>query len=262
MYNFDNKVTVIIPTYNSEKFIERTLLSLENQKELPDEIIFSDDGSEDKTIQIIELWVKEQKKIKYKILKNTHKGPGHARNEGIINAQNNWIAFLDSDDTWENDKIYEVKKIMEQKKNINFITHFEFNVDLKNKKKEISKKLKIFLQQKTDLKKFLFISNIFSTSAVTCKKDILIKNKMFDVKLQNAQDYDLWLKLSPHINLYVIEKNLGTYYDTPNNITSRPYFKKIKAELIISLRYRKLVNTFFFLKKIFKIFINKNWFKI
>jgi len=67
MYNFDNKVTVIIPTYNSEKFIKRTLLSLENQKELPDEIIFSDDGSEDKTIQIIELWVKEQKKIKYKL---------------------------------------------------------------------------------------------------------------------------------------------------------------------------------------------------
>ena len=69
MYNFDNKVTVVIPTYNSENFIMRTLLSLENQKELPDEIIFSDDGSEDKTIQIIELWAKEQKNELQKFLK-------------------------------------------------------------------------------------------------------------------------------------------------------------------------------------------------
>ena len=72
----------------------RTLLSLENQKELPDEIIFSDDGSEDKTIQIINYGLKN-KKMNYKILKNTHMGPGHVRNEGIINAQNNSIAFLD-----------------------------------------------------------------------------------------------------------------------------------------------------------------------
>ena len=84
---------------------------------------------------------------------------------------------------------------------------------------------------------------------------------MFDIGLPNAQDYDLWLKLSPQINLYVIQKNLGTYYDTVNNITSRPYFKKVKSELIICLRYRKLVNFSLFLKKLAKILINKSWFK-
>lgn len=257
-----NKISVVIPTYNSINNIGKTLKSLEYQTRSPDEIIFSDDGSEDRTVEVLKKWMKENPKFNTQIIENEHLGPGNSRNIGINKAIYDWISFLDSDDTWEKDKICEVKKIIEQKNNINFITHFEFNVNLNNKKKEISKKLKIFLQQKTDLKKFLYISNIFSTSAVTCKKDILIKNKMFDVKLQNAQDYDLWLKLSPYINLHVIEKNLGTYYDTPNNITSRPYFKKIKAELIISLRYRKLVNTFFFLKKIFKIFINKNWFKI
>ena len=82
--------------------------------------------------------------MKYKILKNHHKGPGNARNEGIINAQNNWIAFLDSDDTWSENKISEIKKVILLNKNVNFIVHYELYEDQKGNRKEISKKLKAF----------------------------------------------------------------------------------------------------------------------
>jgi glycosyltransferase involved in cell wall biosynthesis len=257
----NNKISVIIPTYNSVNKIEKTLKSLKSQTTLPDELIFSDDGSTDGTVKLLKEWIKKNQILNSKIIENEHFGPGNSRNMGIFHATSAWISFLDSDDTWENEKINEVKKIIDKERDINFITHYEFHVGSDNVKKEISTKLKIFLQQQTDLKKFLYISNIFSTSAVTCKKEILFKNKMFDIGLPNAQDYDLWLKLSPQINLYVIQKNLGTYYDTVNNITSRPYFKKVKSELIICLRYRKLVNFSLFLKKLAKILINKSWFK-
>ncbi len=261
MYNFENKVTVVIPTYNSEKFIKRTLLSLEIQKELPDEIIFSDDGSEDNTIQIIELWVKEQKKMKYKILKNHHKGPGNARNEGIINAQNNWIAFLDSDDTWHENKILEIKKAILSNKNINFIVHYELHEDLNGNRKEISKKLKAFENLNKNLTDYLYISNIFSTSAVVCSKELLLEKGLFDPDLPNGQDYELWLRLSPIIKLHIIKKNLGIYYDRKNNITSRYYLKRIRSELFICFKYMSYTKFRFFLLKLFKIFITKNWIK-
>ena len=63
MHDANNGISVVISTYNSEKFIKKTLLSLENQKKPPEEIIFSDDGSTDKTTEIIELWLK--KNVKY-----------------------------------------------------------------------------------------------------------------------------------------------------------------------------------------------------
>ena len=90
---------------------------------LPEEIIFSDDDSTDKTVEIIELWSQKNKSIKCKILKNQHGGPGNARNIGINNSSFQWIAFLDSDDTWDENKILEVKKVISRQLNINFIVH-------------------------------------------------------------------------------------------------------------------------------------------
>ena len=261
MNNSNSRITVVIPTYNSERFIRRTLKSLEDQKELPDEIIFSDDGSIDKTVHIIESWAKYKKEINFKILKNHHKGPGNARNKGILSAQNSWIAFLDSDDTWHENKILEIKKIILLNKNINFIAHYELHEDQKGARKEISKKLKKFESSNQNLQKYLYLSNIFSTSAVVCSKSLLEENGLFDINLSNGQDYELWLRLSPKINLYIIKKNLGIYYDTPNNITSRYYLKRILAELIICFRYKTYVKKHIFLFKFLKIFLTRNWIK-
>lgn len=261
MHNLNTGITVIIPTYNSEKFIKRTLKSLEDQKELPDEIIFSDDGSTDETVQTIESWARDKKGINYKILKNYHKGPGSTRNKGILCAQNKWIAFLDSDDTWHENKIFEIKKTILLNKNVNFIVHYELHEDQKGIVKEISKKLKAFENSNQNLKKYLYQSNIFSTSAVVCSKSLLEEKGLFDVNLSNGQDYELWLRLSPKINLHIINKNLGTYYDSLNNITSRYYLKRIRAELIICFRYKSYVKTSIFILKFLKIFITKNWIK-
>lgn len=262
MHNLNDGITVVIPTYNSEKFINRTLKSLEDQIEIPNEIIFSDDGSSDGTIEIIELWEKNNPRFKCKIFKNAHKGPGNARNIGIKNSKNNWIAFLDSDDTWNKDKIYEIKKVISSNFKVNFIVHFELFENQKGFRQEISQKLKIFENSKKNLKEFLYNHNIFSTSAVVCNKYLLEQKGLFDVNLPNGQDYDLWLKLAPEINLFIIKKNLGVYYDTLNNITSRYYLKRIKSELIICFRYKNYVHLTNFFLKLIKILISKNWFRL
>lgn len=256
------KISVIIPTYNSANFIEKTLKSLASQTVLPEEIIIVDDGSKDKTVEIINKWIQHKKLLNIKLKQNHHKGPSEARNMGIQLSTGDWISFLDSDDTWEPKKIYEVKRIIRKNININFITHYEFYIDNNNKKSEISKKLKLFKNNKYDMKSYCYNSNIFSTSAVTCKKDLLIKFGNFDKKLPNAQDHDLWLKLLPHISLFIIEKNLGTYFQRKSNITSRPYYKRILSELKICFRYKNYVSLRLFILKFIKILFSKRWFEL
>ena len=76
-------ISVICPTYNSSKFIKKTIQSIVEQEKLVDEIIFSDDGSDDKTVTIIDSLMSKYKHINYKLIKNIHKGPGAARNKAI-----------------------------------------------------------------------------------------------------------------------------------------------------------------------------------
>lgn len=98
-------VSVIIPMYNSEKYIGQTLESVLCQTYKYIEIIIIDDGSNDKSSLIIDEFVEEygDEKIKYYYQENS--GVSVARNNGINKASGKYIAFLDSDDLWERSKI-------------------------------------------------------------------------------------------------------------------------------------------------------------
>lgn len=91
------KISVIIPVYNVEKYIERCLLSLENQCFKNFEVILVNDGSTDKTEKIIlDYWSKSELDIKYFYEDNA--GQAYARNAAMAKASGKYIAFIDSDD--------------------------------------------------------------------------------------------------------------------------------------------------------------------
>lgn len=91
-------ISVIIPVYNVEKYIERCLISLENQTFQDFEVILIDDGSPDNSTSIIENYLKHSSlKIKFYHIKNS--GVSAARNYGISKASGDFICFVDSDDT-------------------------------------------------------------------------------------------------------------------------------------------------------------------
>ena len=103
-----HSVTLIIPTLNRSQFLKRALISVLNQTFVPEEIIVVDNGSNDKTYQMIG---DSFKNIRYIYFED--KGVSKARNEGLKNANNELICFLDSDDEWsENylEKMYELVK--------------------------------------------------------------------------------------------------------------------------------------------------------
>lgn len=103
-----NKITVIVPIYNKEKYIEECINSLTNQTLQEIEIICINDGSTDNSKKIIESISKKEPKIK--IINQKNKGPGHARNQGLKNAKGEYIAFIDADDWIEQNTLENLYK--------------------------------------------------------------------------------------------------------------------------------------------------------
>lgn len=111
-------VSIIMPTYNCAKFIEETILSVLNQTYKNWELLISDDCSTDNTQEIVEKYSKNDLRIKYNKLKE-NVGAAMARNDAMERANGYYMAFLDSDDLWDNDKLKLQIEFME-KNNYNF----------------------------------------------------------------------------------------------------------------------------------------------
>lgn len=96
------KVSVIIPCYNSYKYMNKCLKSLEDQTFKDFEVIFVDDYSTDNTYNDLKKYL-ENTNLQWELLKNSqNSGPGQSRNNGIEKAKGEFVCFMDSDDWYEN----------------------------------------------------------------------------------------------------------------------------------------------------------------
>jgi glycosyltransferase involved in cell wall biosynthesis len=193
-------VSVIIPTYNSSAFIERSINSVLKQTYKHFELIISDDGSTDDTIYKVKSLLNGSS-LQYKILKNTHRGPGYARNAAVLCARGAWIAFLDSDDEWLPYKLERVVAYISRNHKVDLLCHSEIIDDsgeskIINYSNMFNYNIPVFCS--------LYKVNALSTSAVLIKKSILQKVGMFDITLPSAQDYELWLKVSSFVKIAFI----------------------------------------------------------
>ena len=181
------KISVIIPTFNRKKTLERAIQSVMNQSLSPFEILIIDDGSNDGT----EEWIKENfQNIKY-IYQNNH-GVSSARNIGIENAYGEWVAFLDSDDEWLPNKLYEQVKAIESNPEMKFFHTNEIwirNGVRVNQMKKHKKYGGYIFEKCLDICKI-------SPSSVLIQKEVFDNIGIFDESLRVCEDYDLWLRIT------------------------------------------------------------------
>lgn len=177
------KISVIIPTFNRSSFLIPAINSIKSQTFKVDEIIVIDDGSSDNTKKVL-----ANLDIKYIYQKN--KGVSNARNRGIKESKNEWIAFLDSDDIWEKDKI---------EKHVNFHktnheTLCSYTDEIWNRNGKI---IKLKAYQKKEEPTFLNSLRLckIGVSTFFCHRSIFENIGYFDEKLQVCEDYDLWLRI-------------------------------------------------------------------
>lgn len=106
-------VSIIMPSYNCEKYVEQTIRSVQAQTYTNWEILFVDDCSMDDTVRKVQLMLEKDSRIK--LFQNKfNSGAAISRNNALREAKGRWIAFLDSDDLWERTKLEKQVKFMEE----------------------------------------------------------------------------------------------------------------------------------------------------
>ncbi len=196
------KISVVIPTYNRYEFLKRALDSVYTQTYTVGEVIVIDDGSTDETSQI----KKDFPYIKYIYQENA--GVSSARNLGIKNASYEWIAFLDSDDTWHEDKLQLQVELHQSKPDLK-MSYTDESWVRDDKVVKIPKKFRKF---GGDIFNESLSHCIIAPSATLLHCDLIEEVGDFDESLEVCEDYDLWLRIALKYEIGLVDKPLITKY--------------------------------------------------
>ncbi len=231
-------VSVIIPVYNREKFIERAINSVLKQTYRNFEIIVVNDGSNDNTANILQ---KYATKIRIMTLP-VNKGVSYARNIGIRYAMGEYVAFLDSDDEWLENKLEEQIAYVNRHKQIKILQTEE--IWIRNGKRvnplKKHKKYEGYIYPKC------LPLCIISPSSVLIKREILKKVGWFDTSFPACEDYELWLRISSKYPVGLINKKLTIKYGGHEDQLSKkiPHLDKWRIKALL-----KILNSNFLNKK-------------
>lgn len=186
----NNLVSVIIPAYNAERYLDETIQSVINQSYHNWELIIVNDGSSDKTASITKTWTEKDKRIQ--CINKLNTGVSDSRNIGIENAKGEIIFFLDADDVWDPNNISEKLKRFDQN-NISAIYSACELID------ENTKSLTRNLQGSEDLslKDMLLLKGNYITapSGIAVKTNVARKIDGFDKNLSNNADQDFFIRI-------------------------------------------------------------------
>lgn len=188
-------VSIIIPTYNGNKFIQETLKNCLNQSYDKIEIIVVDDGSTSINMKKFLKCYIDEKKIKYIYQENS--GLSSARNTGLKNASGEFIQFLDDDDLLDKYKIELQVKVLKEYHDIYgvYCKTLYFNTNTN----KIIKELKV--KPEKDHYKQLIEKNFFTVNSMLIRRP----NITFDETLTSLEDYDFWLRLFKDKKIKYIE---------------------------------------------------------
>lgn len=209
----DPLVSIIMPAYNCERFIQQAIKSVQNQSMNVWELLVVDDVSTDSTCEIVEEMAKEDTRIH--LLRNERNmGPAYSRNRALEKAQGEYVAFLDSDDLWLPEKLEHQIQSMEKSGAL-------FSATSYGQINSTGKDLSVFCipPMKTEYKKMLALSNPIGNSTVMYNRNVLGEYRVPPIKKRN--DFALWLKILKDTPYCMgIDEVLTMYRVRENSISS------------------------------------------
>ncbi|MDH3388753.1 MAG: glycosyltransferase [Gammaproteobacteria bacterium] len=208
------RICVVIPSHNRSATLTRALQSVYDQSSPVDEVILVDDGSTDASSDLVARRFPE-----VKILHQANLGVSAARNRGIAAAGCEWIALLDSDDSWLPHKIRAVRDAW--RKAPEFVLFHSDEIWMRN-----GIRVNPMRKHRKDggwiFEKCLQLCAI-SPSATVMQKTTLCELGMFDDTLPACEDYDLWLRLCHRHPVYYIDQALIVKHGGHADQLSRRY---------------------------------------
>lgn len=204
-------VSVIIPVYQAEEYIERCINSILNQTYKNLDIIFVNDGSTDRSVEIITEYAQKDERVR--LLHQENKGAGAARNKGIEAAKGKYIGFVDSDDWIEPDMYEYLVKILEREKAdiaaCDFVSTDKMQTKIEN---DVTEKL-IMMSKKELMEFFLRMHGEKSFYAVwnmLYKREIIEHIKFPEGKITEDLLFNYWAYCN--CNKYVLSNQKKYYY--------------------------------------------------
>jgi glycosyltransferase involved in cell wall biosynthesis len=226
------KVSVIMPAYNSGKYIIDAIESVLHQSYSDYELIIIDDGSKDNTREII-MSYDNRNEMRYYYQENS--GISAARNKGIELSTGKYIAFLDADDLWMPDKLSESVKYLENNSAIKMVYSDMFII---NSSGEVTGQW--FRMKKEyaegDIYENLIKECFIVPTSFVIEKAVLLED-LFNVKATGVEDYDLWMRLARKYRYGLIRDPLVKWRNHDGNY-SKNY--AIVSEGLIGIFEREL----------------------
>lgn len=223
-------VSVLMTVFNHERFVHKAIKSIINQSYKNLELIVIDNGSHDKSKNIINK-IKDKRIKKIFLKKNI--GRTNCLNYGLNFCKGEYIAILDSDDIAKKNRIKDQIKEFEKNKNI-WLLGSDYEIIKKNKKKSFNQNSIIFNKNP---RKILF-ENLISHSSVMYKKKLINKIGKYPTNFKYAQDYAFYLKAFKRFKIKILNKKLIKYraeheYSETHRRSSQKIITKEKIRLLL-----------------------------
>lgn len=233
------KYSVVIPLYNKQNYIRKTLESVRNQKFTDYEVIVVDDGSIDDSL-------KEAEKMQFekmRIIHQENQGVSVARNTGILHAHGEYIAFLDADDEWKEDYLETIDNLVENY-SVSDIYVTAYQIDMGNGKRRYSARL---MPDEGCLDSYWltyqYAYDFVWTSATVIRKEAVIKAGLFKPGEKIGQDLDLWSRVARNNPKVAYSSKVCVNYHRAAEANARTRVKIAKADAFIQNLEEELENS-------------------
>ncbi len=246
-------ISIIIPAYNSEKYISEAIDSVLYQAFESWELLIINDGSFDRTAQICDSYITKDNRIK--VFHQNNKGLPAARNEGIKRCSifSEYLLFLDSDDILEKDILTSLKSILDAYPEAP-AAHGKMRLIDSQSKPILEYKLNNITTERwgiienkaycfspyhsTSFNTLVIVNNIRTPGQVLIRRNVIDIVGTFDAEFKSAEDWDLWLRISNLADILFINKIVLNYRIHDNNMTLKV---KVMSDAVNQI-YKKFLN--------------------
>ena len=234
-------ISIIIPLYNKELSIAKTIFSVLSQSYTNFELLIVDDGSTDQSATVVNGILDER----INLLVKENGGVSSARNTGVHAAKYEWISFLDADDLWHIDFLKNIVEVIEEQKEVQVITT---DYETRTSNGDV---IKSYIANKKGYVDFFAVTNeigfhILNMSTFCVRKSTLIQTGLFSTSISHGEDMEVFEKLAREHKIYLIDKVLSYYihdaenrasYNLPNPKKTRVY--QVDTIEIVSIHEEK-----------------------
>jgi glycosyltransferase involved in cell wall biosynthesis len=220
MNNEKINVSVVVPIYNGENFIDSLITNFKNQTYNGFEVIAVNDGSKDSTKEKLESYNNKNLEFQLTVINQENSGVSAARNRGIKEAKGDYICFVDADDIISKDYIELLYNAAETQNSNIAVAYMSRNIEELQTRENVTASL---ISSTEMLEEYLYRGNKYTICACIFKKDVFFeRNLFFPEGYKYSEDvFVLWSWFAAEKNVAIINCCIYYYYNNPTSAMNK-----------------------------------------